>query len=353
MSQLLLPELKINNHKIVQYHKLSDREKIQKISAIIRYAESRLKNKFPILKRQNLLGASIFAVSILGFLSNSYLYIKGYIPAWVCFIGNAFCTSFLHELEHDLIHQLYFKAKPHVQNFLMGGIWLFRGNLISPWYRRYIHLLHHRESGQQQDIEERLIGNGMPWGIKRILVMLEPTLAVLRFKELKQQAPQFKILDIVKAAFPVFIIFNVIWFSFLTHQGWKLISLIHQVVPPFPQWYISLVNLLMVIYVGPNILRQASLSIVSSSCHYYGDIAKANIMQQGQVLQPWYLWPLQLFCFNFGSTHIIHHFVVNQPFYLRQLVAPFAHAAMRKYGVRFNDVESLFRGNRYYGVSAA
>jgi fatty acid desaturase len=344
-------EPKSTTDQLQKYCKLSDREKIQKISAIIRYAELKCKEKFPILKKQNLMGASIFLISCLGFVSNSYLFIKGFIPAWVCFIGNAFCTSFLHELEHDLIHQLYFKAKPHVQNFLMGGIWLFRGNLISPWYRRYIHLIHHRESGQQEDIEERLIGNGMPWGFKRFLVMIEPTLSVINFKELREQASHFKVLDIVKAAFPIFIIFNVIWFSFLTHQGWKLISLIHGVVPPFPQWYIGWVNILMVIYVGPNILRQACLSIVSSSCHYYGDITKANIMQQGQVLQPWYLWPLQLFCFNFGSTHIIHHFVVNQPFYLRQMVAPFAHAAMRKYGVRFNDVESLFRANRYYAAA--
>jgi fatty acid desaturase len=270
------------------------------------------------------------------------------MPAWMCFILNAFCTSFLHELEHDLIHQLYFRTKPIVQNVFMGLIWLFRGNLISPWYRKLIHLLHHRESGQTEDIEERLIGNGEKWGFKRLLLTLDPGMSLLQFATFKKQLPQlFSIKQILFATFPIFILFNIIWFSFLTHQGWRIINLIHEVIPPFPVWYINLVNILMVVYIGPNILRQMSLSLISPSCHYYGDVTKGNILQQTQVLQPWYLIPFQLFCFNFGSTHIIHHFVVNQPFYVRQMVAPLAHAAMRKYGIRFNDIQTFFRANRY------
>jgi fatty acid desaturase len=266
----------------------------------------------------------------------------------MCFILNAFCTSFLHELEHDLIHQLYFRTKPIVQNVFMGLIWLFRGNLISPWYRKLIHLLHHRESGQTEDIEERLIGNGEKWGFKRLLLTLDPGMSLLQFATFKKQLPQlFSIKQILFATFPIFILFNIIWFSFLTHQGWRIINLIHEVIPPFPVWYINLVNILMVVYIGPNILRQMSLSLISPSCHYYGDVTKGNILQQTQVLQPWYLIPFQLFCFNFGSTHIIHHFVVNQPFYVRQMVAPLAHAAMRKYGIRFNDIQTFFRANRY------
>ncbi len=327
---------------------LPDKEKVQRISAVIRYAERKWKNKFPILEKQNLLGSLILGISCAGFVVNTVLYIKGIMPGWMCFILNAFCTSFLHELEHDIIHHLYFKTKPIVQNLFMSLIWIFRGNLISPWYRKIIHLLHHRESGQKEDIEERLIGNGLPWGLRRLLLTVDPGMSILQFVDFKKEIPQlFSFREILKATFPVFIIFNVIWFSFLTHQGWKIISLIHEVVPPFPAWYVSLVNILMVVYVGPNILRQISLSLVSSSCHYYGDVAKANVLQQTQVLHPWYLVPLQLFCFNFGSTHIIHHFVVNQPFYLRQMVAPIAHAAMKKYGIRFNDVGTFLRANRY------
>jgi hypothetical protein len=41
------------------------------------------------------------------------------------------------------------------------------------------------------------------------------------------------------------------------------------------------------------------------------------VIQQTQVLNPWWMLPFQLFCFNFGSTHAIHHFVVRDPFYIR------------------------------------
>src|SRR3546814_13463832 len=85
---------------------------------------------------------------------------------------------------------------------------------------------------------------------------------------------------------------------------------------------------------------------VSSNMHYYGDVESGNIVQQCQVLNPWWLWPAQLFCFNFGATHAIHHFVVSQPFYVRQLTARAAHQVMRDNGVRFNDVGALRRANR-------
>ncbi|MCS6972294.1 MAG: fatty acid desaturase, partial [Leptospiraceae bacterium] len=77
--------------------------------------------------------------------------------------------------------------------------------------------------------------------------------------------------------------------------------------------------------------------------------------EQCQVMtwRTWYMLPFQLFCFNFGGTHAIHHFIVNQPFYLRQLAAPYAHAAMRKYGVRFDDHKSHARANRYHPVPPA
>ena len=65
------------------------------------------------------------------------------------------------------------------------------------------------------------------------------------------------------------------------------------------------------------------------------------------VLNAWFLWPFQLFCFNVGSTHGIHHFVVGEPFYIRQLTAPAAHRVMRSQGIRFNDLGTFLRANRY------
>jgi hypothetical protein len=76
----------------------------------------------------------------------------------------------------------------------------------------------------------------------------------------------------------------------------------------------------------------------------FGDVER--IIDQTQVLNGWYFWPLQLFCANFGGTHGVHHFVVGLPFYLRPVVSGLAHKAMRKYGVRFNDLGTFRRLNR-------
>ena len=57
--------------------------------------------------------------------------------------------------------------------------------------------------------------------------------------------------------------------------------------------------------------------------------------------------PLQAFCFNFGSTHGIHHFAVKEPFYIRQMTTPVAHEVMREMGVRFNDYGTFARANRW------
>lgn len=51
---------------------------------------------------------------------------------------------------------------------------------------------------------------------------------------------------------------------------------------------------------------------------------------------------------NFGSTHAIHHFVVGQPFYLRQMIAAKAHEVLRNQGVRFNDLGTFRRANRLH-----
>ena len=102
---------------------------------------------------------------------------------------------------------------------------------------------------------------------------------------------------------------------------------------------------MVVVLVAPNVLRSFCLNFVTSYMHYYGGVS--TLMQQTQILRPWFLLPMQLFCFNFGSTHAIHHFVVSQPFYLRQMVARAAHEAMRANGVRYNDFSTFESGNRY------
>lgn len=56
---------------------------------------------------------------------------------------------------------------------------------------------------------------------------------------------------------------------------------------------------------------------------------------------------INLFTCDFGGTPSIHHFVVAQPFYVRQLIAGKAPEAFHRYGVRYNDAGSILRGNRY------
>lgn len=109
----------------------------------------------------------------------------------------------------------------------------------------------------------------------------------------------------------------------------------------------QVIDIAVVVIIGPNVLRTFCLHFVSSNMHYYGDIEAGNVIQQTQVLNPWWLWPLQAFCFNFGSTHGIHHFVVKEPFYIRQLTAPVAHKVMAEMGVRFNDFGTFGRANRF------
>src|SRR6185436_13820610 len=77
-----------------------------------------------------------------------------------------------------------------------------------------------------------------------------------------------------------------------------------------------------------------------------------SLVQQTQVLTKWYWLPLQLFSCNFGKSHAIHHFVANQPFYLRELVRRAAHEVMRKHGVRFDDLGTFKRANSW-GEAAA
>jgi hypothetical protein len=105
------------------------------------------------------------------------------------------------------------------------------------------------------------------------------------------------------------------------------------------------IDVLAVAWVLPNYLRQAALQIVSSNVHYCQSEA-TTVRDETQVLRPLFLWPLQAFCFNFGTTHSFHHYVVEQPFYVRQLIAPWVLPALAKYGHRFNDTGTFRRANR-------
>ena len=79
--------------------------------------------------------------------------------------------------------------------------------------------------------------------------------------------------------------------------------------------------------------------------HYYGGVN--NVLEQTHVITSRWFAPFQLFCFNFGKTHTIHHLIPNQPFYIRQMVSRKILKIMREHGIRFNDLESIKNANLY------
>ena len=155
---------------------------------------------------------------------------------------------------------------------------------------------------------------------------------LLNARKLQKEIPGFRRSALALAALPVYPLFAAVLVSYLGG---------HALGVPVP----GAIEVLAMAWVFPNYLRQASLQIVSSNVHYYEEV-KA-LREETQVLRPFFLWPLQLFCFNFGTTHSFHHYVVEQPFYVRQLIAPWVLPALAKYGQRFNDVGTFLRANRF------
>ena len=150
---------------------------------------------------------------------------------------------------------------------------------------------------------------------------------------------------------PFTLLLYFIWYFFLIHYaihfGVQLFNINYQ-SPAFIEAQFKWINPLVAILIFPNLFRMYCLHFITSNMHYYGDVESGNVMQQTQVLNKWYFLPMQLFCFNFGSTHAIHHFVVNETFYIRQFTAKKAHQVMQLQGVRFNDLGTFTRANRYY-----
>jgi len=120
-----------------------------------------------------------------------------------------------------------------------------------------------------------------------------------------------------------------------------------------PAWLWPIVRDANVLLALPNLFRQSSLMLMSNSSHYFGDIPPNDVFYQNQILDHPIVWPFQLLCFNFGATHILHHYVVPQPFYLRQLVYSRVADRMVALGVRRNDFGALWRGNYYCKPTSA
>jgi fatty acid desaturase len=131
------------------------------------YESYRSKNTWTT--HQDIIGLGILISCQALLIGLSYAWFIGFFPTWLTIVSIAFITSILHELEHDLIHDLYFKRTPLLYHFMMLGVYIFRPISLNPWIRKYWHHFHHQHSGMPFDIEERGITNG-----DRLIIIRNP-----------------------------------------------------------------------------------------------------------------------------------------------------------------------------------
>jgi hypothetical protein len=320
------------------------------------YESYRSKNTWTM--HQDIIGLGLLISCQALLIGLGYAWFIGFFPTWLIIVSIAFITSILHELEHDLIHDLYFKRIPVLYHCMMLGVYIFRPISLNPWIRKYWHHFHHQHSGMPFDIEERGITNGDRLSVLRLLVLPDLLLSgILRIPRLRKEIlieynkgnlskndMRLIIRTVLLGLLPFGVPLTILWYVF------AVIHLLHWIGYPLAQFDLLLqwIEPLMVLLVIPNLIRQFALHFVSSNMHYMGDVEAGNVIQQVQVFTPWWSIPLQWFCFFFGATHAIHHFVVNEPFYLRQLTRKAALDVLIENGIRMNDVKSLRFSNRYH-----
>jgi hypothetical protein len=328
-----------------------DQKRIAAIKTAILAEGDRIRARYPILQYQDAIGMAILIGSMLGAGLTAWAYLQGVLVWYVTIPVIAIFLSFTHELEHDLIHYMYFRKNKFMHNLMMALVWISRPSVINPWARRHIHLHHHLHSGTETDIEERSITNGLKFSLARLWMMFDLNWGIkLRALRLPSALRKRAFGRIAAGNFPLATVFWALWHVYFVYWVVEGLSMLVGVQVPWPAVLVDNMdtyNAIAVVLLAPNLLRSFSINFISSNMHYYGDVEDGNFVQQCQVLNSkWFIIP-HLFCFNFGSTHGIHHFVVRDPFYLRQMTAKKAHEVMRAQGVRFNDLGTFRRSNRW------
>jgi fatty acid desaturase len=307
---------------------------VREILTSLRAADARLVERHPWLDRNDAIALFLYFASFAVIGLCGYAWWVGSLSAPFTIIGITLGLSVLHEMEHDLIHDLYLPNQA-IRIPVLTTIWFAKAS-IDPWTRGRWHIWHHAVSGQEEDIEERLIGMGMPWGPRRVLITLLPAASLLVKPSLRRafikraknggSRPNFegpvgiKVITGLLAALPFVAIGGAI-----AGAAWA--------------WP------LLVLVVLPNTLRHSTIVIMSSNSHY-ADIQRGSILEQNQILDHPIFWPLQFFCWNFGATHVVHHFFVRQPFWRRTLIFRECRQSMVDHGVPANDFGSIGRANR-------
>ncbi|EAU64808.1 fatty acid desaturase [Stigmatella aurantiaca] len=321
------------------------RARTHSINYAIRKEEHRLRMRHSWLQYQSQMGLGFLLASLAAMALIASLYLRGHLAWWLTVPLMALPLSIVYEIEHDLLHHLYFRNHLWFQNLLLGVTWLCKLGM-NPWTRREFHLHHHKVSGQREDIEERIMGLGTRSLLLRLVLTASPLSSTLLLLDIRRDVPGFQPRKILVGLLPSLLIADLLLVLALlytvpsglspdTGSGW------------LPVWGWPWVRGALTLWVLPNALRQGCLALISSYSHYYEDIPQGDVFFQNQILHHPLVWPLNLFAFNFGKTHIIHHFVANQPFYLRQMVSSVALEELKKQGARINDFAVISRANRW------
>ncbi len=91
------------------------------ICQAIKKAESDLRSKYSLLNHQDVIGGLIFLTSLGAIIGMWVFYFHHHTSHMACvfvIITIALATSLLHELEHDLIHNLYFRKAHFIQDIM-------------------------------------------------------------------------------------------------------------------------------------------------------------------------------------------------------------------------------------------
>ena len=336
---------------LMKINQVTPQEKEKMICSKIQQTEHDLIVRYPILHRSyrnNICSAFMIGTIYTMYMCGSWYFslLSNNMITWesisIIVITIALSISILHEIEHDLIHNLYFKHDPWIQNICFFLIWIAKFN-VNPWWRRKIHLHHHNNSGQINDIEERLIGLGLPPSQIRIAITMNTSASLFISYVISNDTDVLDLYEMILLSSPTFITnvgLNILFVS-------NLLSII-----TIPEPYLSWVYGYHTLCVLPNFIRQSCLVLMSNTCHYYGDIIESTVYYQNQILDHWSLYGFQLFCCNFGATHIIHHYVPYQTFYTRTLCyTDELKKLMIDNGIRNNDFDVISRANRYFSVT--
>lgn len=308
-----------------------------------------------LTRHQDSVGMVIMVVSLAGVAADTWLYAADLLPWWATILISAFWLSLLHELEHDLIHSMYFRTNRFIHNTMLVGVYLPRPSTINPWIRRRVHLHHHAVSGTLSDVEERGITNGETWGSHRVLTLLDVFLGIYvkpfrlfklvdLYVEKEARTPEEAryLTNVTRMGyFPLGPVFYFLWHLYIGIHVYQWIA------GPAHIPGQGILGFLAVTLLAPNAVRTFCLYFVTSNLHYFGDVEAHNVLQQTQVWTAWWLKPFQALCFNFGETHAIHHFLVRDPFWIREAIKRDCLQVLREHGVRFNDFGTFRRANRF------